>query len=245
MWPVSLLDCRLCPSHRGVWSSSGRLLLSGLIRQTPKVTRSIAFPLWAVRCASVPRLRPRHQPRRSNAGLRGVKWCWRSAVSTCERGHRNRSTERIRDHRGSNPSSERHHGGRRIQHLVLVPDSQTLSFDQLDPSNDVTSSWLLSDPNAMNSLASAVEIPLHPKGLAWSGFLGSSTKGVPRGIGVQTAVQDEPPLASSQKVVSIDSQTGAVVRPFLSCLQRSAQLRLHRPLKTRFGLLECSGRRPR
>ena len=33
------------------------------------------------------------------------------------------------------------------------------------------------------------------------------------GIGVHTAVQLEPPLASSQKVVSIDPQTGAVVRP--------------------------------
>jgi hypothetical protein len=101
--------------------------------------------------------------------------------------------------------------GAGFSNLSWSADSQILSFDQLDPSSDVTSSWLLSDPNAESSLASAVEIPLHPKGLTWGGFLGS-TKGEPLGIGVQTAVQDEPPLASSQKVVSIDPQTGAVVR---------------------------------
>jgi hypothetical protein len=102
--------------------------------------------------------------------------------------------------------------GAGFSNLSWSADSQTLSFDQLDPSNDVTSSWLLSGPNAKSSLASAVEIPLHPKGLAWGGFLGKGAKGEPLGIGVQTAVQDEPPLASSQKVVSIDPQTGAVVR---------------------------------
>jgi WD40-like Beta Propeller Repeat len=102
--------------------------------------------------------------------------------------------------------------GAGFSNLSWSADSQILSFDQLDPSSDVTSSWLLSGPNAKSSLASAVEIPLHPKGLAWGGFLDSSTKGEPLGIGVQTAVQDEPPLASSQKVVSIDPQTGAIVR---------------------------------
>ena len=101
--------------------------------------------------------------------------------------------------------------GAGFSNLSWSLDSQTLSFDQLDPTSDVTSSWLLSDPNAKSSLASAAEIPLHPKGLAWGGFLGRSAKGEPLGIGVQTAVQDEPPLASSQKVVSIDPQTGAVV----------------------------------
>jgi hypothetical protein len=102
--------------------------------------------------------------------------------------------------------------GTGLSNLSWSPDSHTLSFDQLDPTSGVTSSWLLSDPNAKTSLASAVEIPLHPNGLAWGGFLGRSTKGEPLGIGVQTAVQDEPPLVSSQKVVSIDPQTGAVVR---------------------------------
>lgn len=102
--------------------------------------------------------------------------------------------------------------GAGFSNLSWSADSQIVSFDQLDPSSDVTSSWLLSGPNAKSSLASAVEIPLHPKGLAWGGFLDSSTKGEPLGIGVQTAVQDEPPLASSQKVVSIDPQTGAIVR---------------------------------
>jgi WD40-like Beta Propeller Repeat len=102
--------------------------------------------------------------------------------------------------------------GAGFSNLSWSADSQTLSFDQLDPSNDVTSTWMLSDPNAQSSLSSAVEIPLHPNGLAWGGFLGESAKGAPLGIGVETAVEEEPPLASSQKVVSIDPQTGAVVR---------------------------------
>jgi hypothetical protein len=102
--------------------------------------------------------------------------------------------------------------GAGFSNLSWSADSQTLSFDRLDPSSDITSSWLLSEPNVKSSLASAVEIPLHPKGLAWGGFLRTTPKGELLGIGVQTAVQDEPPLASSQKVVSIDPQTGSVVR---------------------------------
>ena len=55
--------------------------------------------------------------------------------------------------------------GAGFSNLSWSADSQTLSFNQLDPSKDVTSSWLLSDPNAKSSLASAVEIPSIRRGL--------------------------------------------------------------------------------
>ena len=102
--------------------------------------------------------------------------------------------------------------GAGISNLSWSADSQTLSFDQLDPSSDATSSWLLSAPTQQSSLESAVAIPLHPTGLTWGGFFGDRARGRPLGIGVLTTSENEPPLANPQRVVSIDPQSGEVVR---------------------------------
>jgi hypothetical protein len=102
--------------------------------------------------------------------------------------------------------------GAGISNLSWSADSQALSFDQHNPSSDVTSSWLLSAPTQQSSLDSAVAIPLHPAGLTWGGFFGGSAKGRPLGIGVLTTAENEPPLANPQKVVSIDPESGEVVR---------------------------------
>ena len=102
--------------------------------------------------------------------------------------------------------------GAGISNLSWSADSQTLSFDQLDPSSDTTSSWLLSAPTQQSSLESAVAIPLHPTGLTWGGFFGDRARGRPLGIGVLTTSENEPPLANPQRVVSIDPQSGEVVR---------------------------------
>ena len=102
--------------------------------------------------------------------------------------------------------------GAGFSNLSWSANSETLSFDQLNPSSDVTSSWLLSAPNQQSSLGSAVAIPLHPAGLTWDGFYGENTKGHPLGIGVLTRAQNEPPLANPQTVVSIDPRSGDVVR---------------------------------
>ena len=102
--------------------------------------------------------------------------------------------------------------GAGFSNLSWSADSQTLSFDQLNPSSDVTSSWLLSAPSHQRSLEAAVAIPLHPSGLTWGGFFGDSARGHPLGIGVLTMPENEPPLANPQRVVSIDPQSGEVVR---------------------------------
>lgn len=102
--------------------------------------------------------------------------------------------------------------GNGFSNLSWSPDSQTLSFDQITPSTDATSSWLLSAPNQQSSLGPAVAVPLHPVGLTWSGFYGQNAKGRPVGVGVLTTAQGEPPLANPQKVVSIDPRSGAVIR---------------------------------
>jgi hypothetical protein len=119
--------------------------------------------------------------------------------------------------------------GNGFSNLSWSADSQTLSFDQFAPSSDVSTSWLLGDPNEHSSLASAVKIPLHPKGLTWGGFFGKPVKGRSLGIGVLTGTPDELPLASPQRVVSIDPLTGRVVRklfrlPAAICTPSSASV---------------------
>jgi hypothetical protein len=81
----------------------------------------------------------------------------------------------------------------------------------LNPSDDVTSSWLLSTPSQQESLGSAVAIPLHPAGLTWGGFFGTTAKGRPLGIGVLTTPENEPLLANPQRVVSINPHSGELV----------------------------------
>ena len=101
--------------------------------------------------------------------------------------------------------------GQGVSDLSWSPDSGHLSFDLLDPSTDSSTTWTLALPTSTSSLASAVQIPLHPADVAWNGYLGTS-HGRELGIGVSTAPQDEPPLASAQRIVSIDPTTGSVVR---------------------------------
>jgi hypothetical protein len=102
--------------------------------------------------------------------------------------------------------------GRGVSNLSWSPDSHHLSFDLLQPSTDSSTSWTLDLPTNASSLASAVLIPLHPAGVTWNGYLGTTSDGRELGIGVFTAPQDEPPLASTQRVVSIDPASGSVVR---------------------------------
>ncbi len=98
-----------------------------------------------------------------------------------------------------------------VSNLSWSADSGHLSFDLLDPSTDSSTTWTLALPAGTSSLASAVQIPLHPAGVTWNGYLGTS-HGRELGIGVSTAPEDEPPLAGAQRIVSIDPTTGSVVR---------------------------------
>ncbi len=106
--------------------------------------------------------------------------------------------------------------GQGVSNLSWSPDSGHLSFDLLDPSTDSTTTWALDQPTRASSLASAVQIPLHPAGVTWNGYLGTTSNGRELGIGVSTAPQEEPPLAGAQRVVSIDPTSGRVVRPLFA-----------------------------
>ena len=99
-----------------------------------------------------------------------------------------------------------------VSNLSWSSDSRHLSFDLLDPSTDSSTTWTLALPTSTSSLASAVQIPLHPAGVTWNGYLRHRSKGRELGIGVSTAPQEEPPLAGAQRIVSIDPATGSVVR---------------------------------
>ena len=101
--------------------------------------------------------------------------------------------------------------GAGFSNLSWSLDSQTLSFDQLDPTSDVTSSWLLSDPNAKSSLASAAEIPYIRRGLPGAVSWVEAQRESHWALACKPLFRTSLPLASSQKVVSIDPQTGAVV----------------------------------
>jgi hypothetical protein len=105
--------------------------------------------------------------------------------------------------------------GQGVSDLSWSSDSQHLSFDLLDPSTDGSSSWALERPPSAGSLASAVKIPVHPEGLTWSGYLGMTAHRQPQGLGVLTN-PDEPPLAGTQQIVSIDPSSGHVVRRLFS-----------------------------
>ncbi len=101
--------------------------------------------------------------------------------------------------------------GQGVSNLSWSSDSRRLSFDLLQPSTDSATSWTLDLPTSTPSLAPAVQIPLHPAGVTWNGYLGKS-EGRELGIGVLTAPQEDPPLASTQRVVSIDPTSGGVVQ---------------------------------
>ena len=102
--------------------------------------------------------------------------------------------------------------GQGISNLSWSPDSRRLSFDLLQPSTDSSTSWILDQLTSASSLASAVQIPLHPAGLSWNGYMGTASDGREVGIGVLTAPQEQPPLAGTQGIVSIDPRSGSVLR---------------------------------
>lgn len=83
-------------------------------------------------------------------------------------------------------------------------DSKDLSFDLLNPSTDMTTSWTI--PVAGNdSLAAARQITLQGTGLTWNGYWGSNRRGAPQGLGVLTSA------SGHQEVVSINPATGRPV----------------------------------
>jgi outer membrane protein assembly factor BamB len=82
--------------------------------------------------------------------------------------------------------------------------SKDLSFDLLNPSTDMTTSWTI--PVAGNdSLAAARQITLRGTGLTWNGYWGSNRRGAPQGLGVLTSA------SGHQEVVSINPATGRPV----------------------------------
>jgi hypothetical protein len=89
-------------------------------------------------------------------------------------------------------------------------DSVQLSFDLLNPTTNVTTSWTVPINGAVTSLASARPISLHQTGLTWNGYWGASRSGTPVGLGVLT-------LASGgQQIVTIDPETGRVMNRLFS-----------------------------
>ena len=94
--------------------------------------------------------------------------------------------------------------GQGASDLSWSGDSKDLSFDLLNPSNDMTTSWTI--PVAGNiSLAVARQITLRGTGLTWNGYWGSNRQGAPQGIGVLTSA------SGHQEVVSINPATGRPV----------------------------------
>jgi hypothetical protein len=89
--------------------------------------------------------------------------------------------------------------------LAWSSDSSHLSFDLLNPTTTVTTSWTISTSAALTSLASARRIPLHHVGLTWNGYWGANRNGAPVGLGVLTST------SGSQAVVTIDPATGRIV----------------------------------
>jgi hypothetical protein len=82
--------------------------------------------------------------------------------------------------------------------LTWSGNSQNLSFDLLNPSTNVTTSWTISAGAA--SLAGAQLIDLH-QGLTWNGYWGRKPD---LGLGIQSSV------SRSQQVVTIKPSTGRI-----------------------------------
>ncbi|HXN60317.1 MAG TPA: hypothetical protein VN886_07665, partial [Acidimicrobiales bacterium] len=96
--------------------------------------------------------------------------------------------------------------------LSWSPDGQRLSFDLLDGVADTTTSWTIALAGAGSSLAMAQQIPLQPAGLTWNGYWRVGGPGAALGIGVLTSPSPDPPLAATQRIVTVDPSTGRVVR---------------------------------
>jgi hypothetical protein len=89
--------------------------------------------------------------------------------------------------------------------LSWSSDSNELSFDLLDSTTNVTTSWTVRSNGTVTTLTDARRIPLDQAGLTWNGFWGTNRSGTSVGLGVLS-------LASGgQEVVTIDPVTGRVV----------------------------------
>jgi hypothetical protein len=97
------------------------------------------------------------------------------------------------------------HLNKGLSDLSWSSDSRHLSFDLLDGSTDVTTSWALAVDPGTTSLASAHQIPITNAGVTWNGYWGMDRRGAPQGLGVLTH-QD-----GSQQIVTLDPATGGIV----------------------------------
>jgi hypothetical protein len=89
--------------------------------------------------------------------------------------------------------------------LAWSGDSRALSFDLLNGSTDVTTSWTVPVESSDDSLAQASEIQLHQAGLTWNGYWGPVLHGRTLGLGVLTST------SGSQEIVTINPRTGREV----------------------------------
>jgi hypothetical protein len=93
--------------------------------------------------------------------------------------------------------------------LSWSSDSQQLSFDLLNPTTNVTTSWTLNTSES-TSLAAATRIPLHASSLRWSGYWGKNRSGSNVGLGVSFTG------SGHQEVVTINPSTGHVIERLFS-----------------------------
>jgi hypothetical protein len=114
------------------------------------------------------------------------------------------SPEGLTDLRILKPTEQQLNQG--IMQLSWSPDSQQLSFDQLNGTLDRTSFWRIPVNRHVTSLGAARQIPLGSPSLTWNGYWGGHLAGVPdAGLGVLTSRN------GTQKVVTINPATGLQV----------------------------------
>ena len=94
--------------------------------------------------------------------------------------------------------------------LSWSSDSSQLSFDLLNPTTNMTTSWTIPTNATLTSLASARRIPLQEVGLTWNGYWGARRNGSAVGLGVLTST------SGSQEVVTIDPATGRMLNRLFS-----------------------------
>jgi hypothetical protein len=95
--------------------------------------------------------------------------------------------------------------------LSWSADSKDLSFNLINGSTNLTTSWAIVLDAAEGSLASARQIPLRPD-VSWFGYWNADPETGQLGLGVQTAAPVDPPMAGEQAIVAIDPSTGHPVR---------------------------------
>jgi hypothetical protein len=92
--------------------------------------------------------------------------------------------------------------------LSWSSNSEYVSFDLLNPSTNVTTSWttvVAGTDSGNDSLAAARQIHLRDAGLTWNGYWGGAQRGAARGLGVLTSA------SGHQEIVTVNPSTGRVV----------------------------------